>query len=137
MIAAALLSVAGCRMVDQRTFEGSTKAPAASDIARADVPKRPLVTIAFTVPDFDWRPALRAAVDSAQARKRDVAFLVVTPVPTSASQQAQDSFIARGRKDAALVAEEIHKDGIASDNITIGLQGDAGSPPREVRVYAR
>jgi hypothetical protein len=129
--------LASCKLVDQRTFESNTSAPATTDIARADVPKLPLVTISFTTPDLDWRPTLRAAVSAAQARKRDVAFLVVTPVPTAASRTVQDSFVAQGRDDAKAVAHEIHMDGIALDNITIGLRGDPGKPAREVRVYAR
>jgi hypothetical protein len=61
---------------------------------------------------------------------------VVTQIPISASRDAQDAFLKRGSADAALVAQEIHLDGIPQERITIEARGDAGSPAREVRIYA-
>ncbi len=132
-----MLALAGCKLVDQRTFERTGTAPAATDLSRADLPKLPLLTIAFTIPDADWRPSVRDAVQAAEARKRDVAFSVVTPIPTTASRDAQDVFIKQGQQDATAVAQELHLNGIPPERITIGFRGDAGAPAREVRVYAQ
>jgi hypothetical protein len=134
---AVLLAVAGCKLIDQRTFEDTAQAPAAADLARANLPKLPLMTISFVLPDADWRPAVRDAVEAAQARKFDVAFRVVTPIPASASQDEQDKVLKRGSADAALVAQEIHRDGIPQEHITIEARSDAGTPPREVRIYVQ
>ncbi len=134
---AALLLLAGCKLVDQRTFERTATTPTPADLSRAALPKLPLLTIAFTIPDADWRPAVRDAVRAAEARKRDVAFSVVTPIPTMQSRDAQDVFIKQGQQDATQVAQELHLNGIPSDRITIGFRGDPGAPAREVRVYAQ
>ncbi len=129
--------LAGCKLVDQRTFERATTTPAAADLSRAALPKLPLLTIAFTIPDADWRPSVRDAVRAAEARKRDVTFSVVTPIPTTASRDAQDVFIKQGQEDATAVAQELHLNGIPAERITVGFRGDAGKPAREVRVYAQ
>ncbi len=134
---AALLALAGCKLIDQRTFEPAAAAPTAADLARPALPPLPLLTIAFTVPDADWRPAVRDAVRAAEARKRDVVFSVVAPIPTTASRDAQDVATRQGQEDAALVAREVHLNGVPPERIAIGLRGDAGAPRREVRVYAQ
>jgi hypothetical protein len=129
--------LAGCRLVDQRTFEATPSGPRAAQLNRPDLPPLPLVTIGLTVPDLDWRPAVQQAVIAAESRKPGVAFDVVTPIPTSATQSVQDLYLKNGQQDGQMVARELQSDGIPPDRIGLRFQGDPGAPPREVRIYAR
>jgi hypothetical protein len=140
-ILAALLLLAGCwapdwKLIDQRNF-WPAGTPGASDVARANLPKLPLLTIDFDDLDANFRPALDDAVVAAQARKPDVEFDVLTPMPTTAPQQQQDEFARQGADDAQQIAAALIDDGVPPDRVHIGLRGDPGSPPREVRVYVR
>jgi hypothetical protein len=99
-VLAAPLLLVGClppdfKLIDQRTFWPPHN-PTSADIARANLPPEPLVIIRFDQPDYDYRPALADAVQAAQARKPDVEFDVLTPIPTAAAQDVQERF-ARGR----------------------------------------
>jgi hypothetical protein len=136
-IVAALLLLAGCKLVDQRTFEPTPTAPTAASLKRPDLPRLPLLTISFAIPDADWQPSVHEAVHTAEDHKPGVRFAVVTPVPTSASREVQDTFTKQGRDDATMVAEEIEASGVPPERITIGLRGDSGSPARQVQIYAQ
>lgn len=125
------------KLIDQQSFEGPPRAPAPADLARARLPPLPLVVIRFDQPDEDYRPALAAAVNAAQARKPDIGFDVLTPMPTAAPPATQSRFASQGAADAQEVAMALAADGVAPDSIHIGLRGDPGAPVREVRVYAR
>jgi hypothetical protein len=138
-VLAALLggcTMPGFHLIDQRTFEATT-APSAADIARAKLPALPLAVIRFDQPDVDYKQALADAIGSAQTRKSDVAFDVVSPVPLKAPQAEQDRATAQGKQDAQDIATAIAEDGVAPDHIFLGFRGDPGAPPREVRVYVR
>jgi hypothetical protein len=101
------------------------------------LPPQPLVVIRFDQLDNDYFPALADAVQLAQARKPNVEFDVITPVPTAAPQAEQDRFARQGAEDAQAVANALGLDGITSERVHIGYRGDPGSPPREVLVYVR
>jgi hypothetical protein len=138
---AASLLLAGCwppdfKIIDQRTF-APPHAPTEADLARAHLPPAPLVTIRFDNPDADYAPALADAVTSAEARKPDVEFDVLTPIPTSAPQATQDEFARQGADDAQAVLNALGADGIRPDRVHLGYRADPGSPPREVLVYVR
>jgi len=141
LVLAVPLLLAGClppdfRLIDQRTFWPS-HAPGTEDVARGALPKLPLAVIRFDDPDADYRPALADAVLAAQARKPDVEFDVLTPIPTAAPQEEQDQFARQGEADAQQVAMALQADGVLPDRVHIGFRGDPGSPAREVRVYVR
>ena len=125
------------KLIDQRTFQGPTRAPTASDIAQAKLPAQPLLVIRFDQPDADFRPAVSDAVQAALARKPDPSFDVLTPMPSAADQETQDRFISQGAVDAQQVANALAAAGIPPDQVHIGLRGDPGAPAREVRVYVR
>lgn len=136
------IALTSCRLVDQRTFERAGLYPGAAQLARADyaqraLPPPPLVTIRFGNPDSDWQPVLIAAARDARARKPDVTFDVVTPIPTSAPIPVQDAAQKTGAQDAAAVAAVLQGDGVSADQIRIGSRGDPGQPPREIEVYVR
>ncbi len=135
------LLLAGCfppdfKLIDQQTFERAPK-PGATDIARAALPALPLAVIRFDQPDQDYTQALADAVDAATSRRPDVAFDVLTPVPTAAAPDVQARYTSQGAAVAQDVANALAADGVAPDHVHIGYRGDPGSPPREVRVYVR
>ncbi len=137
-----LLMLAGCQLVDQRTFERAGLYPGASQLARADyaqraLPPPPLAVIRFGSADIGWQSALIAASRDARERKADVAFDVVAPIPTRASLAVQDAAQKSGAADAAAVARVLEGDGVSADQIHIGARGDPGQPPREIEVYVR
>ncbi len=134
--------LAGCRLVDQRTFKGTGLYPGAAQLARADyaeraLPPPPLATIRFGTPDNDWQDTVVAASRDARERKADVTFDLVAPFPSLASLAAQDAAQKTGARDAAAVAAVLQGDGVSADQIRIGARGDPGQPPREVEVYVR
>ncbi len=137
ILAAALFLLSGCTLIDQRTFQSAPALPGASEVARTRAPSLPLLTIRMDQADQDYRPALAEAVQAAQQRKADVSFDIQALVPTRAAPAEQDRRIAEAGRDARDVATAIGAAGISSERLRLGLLGDAGSPPREVRVYVR
>ncbi len=135
--------LAGCPLIDQRTFERAGLFPGAQQLHAGDyaaraLPPPPLLTIRFGAPgNDDWQPGLLEAARAAQVRKPDVQFDVVTPIPTSATFAVQDAAEKTGAADADAVAIALQADGISADSIHIGSRGDPGRPPREVEIYVR
>jgi hypothetical protein len=136
----ALLTIAalpGCQLIDQRTFRAKDVAPSTTDLANAKLAPLPYVTIDMADPDADFRPALGEAVEAAQARKQDVEFDVLAPMPIAADQATQDVFTKNGATDTQAVAMAMGYAGVSLDKVHIGFRGDPGSPPREVQIYLR
>ena len=131
------LALGGCTLIDQRTFETRAVAPSAADLARAKLPPLPYVTIRMDDPDADFGPALAEAVEAAEARKPNVEFDLLAPIPTAAKPDVQEVFTRNGQQDTAAVALALGYAGVSPDRVHIGLRGDPGAPPREVRIYLR
>jgi hypothetical protein len=131
-----LATLGGCTLLDQRSFERTPQAPAADAATRAALPEHALLTIRFAN-DEDWRPALREAVAAAQGRKPDVAFEVAAPVPLGATPARQDQAVRQGAADATEIADGLLALGVDPGRVHLALRGDAGTPPREVRLYVR
>jgi hypothetical protein len=137
----ATLLLVGCtppdfKLIDQRTFR-STPTPSSTDVARAALPPLPLVVIRYDNLDEDYGPTLARAVNEATTVKPDVAFDVLTPMPIAAPPDVQARFTSQGIRDAQDVADALAADGVPPDRVHMGFRGDAGTPPREVQVYAR
>jgi hypothetical protein len=126
-----LVALAGCTLVDQRSFRPAGAAPQA---AAAPV-GLPLVSVRMDGADF--RPALAEAVQAAQQRQPDAAFDVLALVPSAAAPAEQDRRVATAAQDARAVAQAMGAAGVAGDRIRLGLRGDPGIPAREVRVFLR
>jgi len=136
-LAAVVILLAGCTLVDQRTFQSAAPAPGATEVARARAPLLPLVSIRMDQADQDYRPLLAEAVQAAQQRKPDVTFDVLALVPVLAEPAERDRRVAEGARDAQAVAGAMGAAGVASTQLRLGLRGDAGNPAREVRIYVR
>ncbi len=137
-----LIVLAGCTLVDQRSFRREGAAPGAEEVARAGASARQVVSVRMGEPGEAWRRLVADAVQAAEQRVPGAGFEVVALVPlrSDLSEQAireQDRRVAEASRDARAVAEVLGAAGIASDRVVLGLQGDAGSPARDVRVFQR
>ncbi|HEX3347404.1 MAG TPA: hypothetical protein VHS58_04800 [Acetobacteraceae bacterium] len=137
ILALVVLLVAGCALIDRSTFRRAGKAPEASQLARADLPQLPLLTIRFDNLDADYMGSVAQAVEAVNAIKPDAQYDVVTLIPTSAPESVQNTAAQNGQEDAAAVVQALGYAGVSLDNVHVGIRGDAGSPPREVLVFAR
>ena len=131
----ACLLLAGCALVDQRTFAPAPEAKA--DSAQAQPPaavkvdaRVPLVTVDFSGTPPQYEELLRSAVRAAEMRDRDVQYDVVAMLPGAADAGA-------GQRDAAMVMRSIMLTGVPAARIHLGLRADPTLSGREVRVYVR
>jgi hypothetical protein len=127
--------LAGCALVDQKTFapapEAKAESPPPPPAAPLKVDARvPLVTVDFSGPPPQYEEMLRYAVRAAEMRDRDVQYDVVAMLPNAA---AADS----GQRDAAVVMRSIMLAGVPPSRIHLGLRADPTVPGREVRIYVR
>ena len=129
----ALLSFAGCTLIDQRTFAPSPEAKAkpAPPPAPVSLDSRiPLVTIDYTVPSPDYGELLHAAVRAAEARDADVQYDVVAMLQDS-------SGVAEGQQRAIGVMRAIMRDRVPASRIHLGVRSDPELTAGQVRVYVR
>ena len=129
----ALLSFAGCTLIDQRTFAPSPEAKAkpAPPPAPVSLDSRiPLVTIDYTVPSPDYGELLHAAVRAAEARDADVQYDVVAMLKDS-------SGVAEGQQRAIGVMRAIMRDRVPASRIHLGVRSDPELTAGQVRVYVR
>jgi hypothetical protein len=128
------LVLAGCALVDQKTFAPAPEAkaqPVAPPPAAVRVdPRTPLVTINFGGPPPDYTELLRYAVHEAQHRDRDVEFDVMAVLPNLTQAAA-------GQQDALSVMRAIAQFGVPASHVHLGLRADPTLKSREVRVYVR
>jgi hypothetical protein len=126
--------LAGCALVDQKTFapapEAKAEAPA-QPAAPVKVDTRvPLVTVDFSGAPPQYEELLRYAVRAAEMRDRDVQYDVVAMLP-SASDAGE------GQREAAMLMRSIMVAGVPAARIHLGLRADPTLSGREVRVYVR
>ncbi len=131
----ACLLLAGCALVDQKTFAPAPEAKADSTVAQPAAPVKldprlPLVTVDFSGPPPQYEEVLRIAVRAAEMRDRDVQFDVVAMLPNAADA-------AQGQRDAAAVMRSIMLTGVPAARVHLGLRADPTLSGREVRVYVR
>jgi TPR repeat protein len=132
------LLLAGCALVDQRTFapapeakaQSTAPATAAPPAAVQVDPRAPLVTIEFGGPPPQYEELLRYAIRAADNRDRDVQYDVVAMLP-----KADDA--ERGQADAVAVMRSMMLAGVPAARIHLALRADPTLPARQVRVYVR
>ena len=129
------LLLAGCALVDQRTFAPAPEAKADSAMAQPAAAVKvdarvPLVTVDFSGPPPQYEELLRYAVRAAEMRDRDVHYDVVAMLPTA-------SDAGPGQRDAAMLMRSIMLTGVPAARIHLGLRADPTLSGREVRVYVR
>ena len=127
--------LAGCTLVDQRTFDRNAGKPPVVPPPPGPVAAPPLVTIDFGKPNPDYAGILHQAVQQALARKPTVQFDVVTVVPatgTPAEQVAAATGLTGSARD---IARAINADGVDDERIHLAARADAGVGTRQVQVF--
>ena len=132
-----VFALAGCTLVDQRTFRREGAAPGGEELSRAAASARQVVAVRMGEPGEAWRRVVADAVQAAEQRAPGGVFEVMGLVPLQAEASAQDRRVAEAARDARAVAEVLGAAGIPAERVLLGLQGDAGSPARDVRVFQR
>jgi hypothetical protein len=126
----ALLTVAGCTLIDQRTFAPSPEAEPIPEV-RSAAPARgrpALIVIDYATPAPNYRDLLRLAVRAAEARNPNVQYDVVAITPTlDAGAPPQAIEIVR-----AIVAERV-----PPARVHLGMRADPAVAAVQVRVYVR
>jgi hypothetical protein len=139
LLASVLL--AGCTLVDQRVvagwFGGRPAGPSPADLAAANLPPLPLVTVRYDQPDTDYTAVLAHAAEDAMQARPKAEFDVVTPIPSAAPRAEQDAYMRQGAEDARAVADALATAGVPPEQIRLSMRSDPGNPPREVLVYVR
>ncbi len=131
--------MAGCKLVDQRTFVAHADAPPVVHVPPgktiAAVP--PLLAIRLPAGPDQWSGPLKVAVDLALSRKPDVLFTVESVVPAQGTASDQAARLARATADAQTVAAAIVADGV--DPLQVQLTAATGEAVagEEIRVYVR
>jgi type IV pilus biogenesis protein CpaD/CtpE len=132
-----LIALAGCTLVDQRSFQREGAAPGAQEVARAGAAAQQVVAVRLGDPAEAWRRSVADAVQAAAQRTPGAAFDVMALVPLRGEPAEQDRRVAEASRDARAVAEVLGAAGIPAERVRLGLQGDPGSPARDVRVFQR
>ena len=132
-----LIALAGCTLVDQRTFQRDGAAPGAEEVARAAAAARQVASVRIGDPAEAWRRGVADAVQAAEQRAPGGVFEVMALVPLQGAPAEQDRRVAEASRDARAVAEVLGAAGIPAERVRLGLQGDGGNPARDVRVFQR
>ena len=132
MLLAAFL-LAGCTLVDQRTFETHRSAPAPAALA-ARAASHPLA-ISDGAPG--WPARLAVTAHDAELRDPALRFDLIAPVPLVGTEAARATFRARQEQNLEQAATALEATGIDASRIRLGLRGDPGSPAARVELYAR
>ncbi len=135
----AALLLAGCSLIDQRTFAPEPDLPAPTQITGAALPegRDALVTIRFDTASPAYADALNEAIGAAEARQSNLEYDVVAEVPQLKDPQTQTAQLAAGQENAAEVMRTIMERGIPDSRIRLFARVDPKLGVREVRVYVR
>lgn len=122
--------LAGCALIDQRTFAPSPEAePVVLPVKPLQIdPRTPLVVIDYATPQPDFQALLRLAVRAAEARDGHVRYDVVAvtrDVRAAIPGQALDIM-------RAIMAENV-----PAARVNLGLRADPLIAATQVRVYVR
>jgi hypothetical protein len=142
-ILACCVLLAGCALVDQRSFDGragrAPTPPEQPQAAGGPAPVPPLFVVRAGQLEQDWQPDLRRAVGAALARKPNVLFTVesVAPAAQGASSPAAQAAALRAAVslDGRPVAQAISADGADPAQIEMTAMADPAAHASEVRVY--
>lgn len=134
------LPLAGCKLVDQQTFDRTAGKP---PVVRAAKPVRvaagpnALVTFPAAAPRSDWADVLHTAADLARSRKASVLFRVETVVPARGDPQAQADALGQALGAAREAADVIVSDGIDRSQVELAAVTDPGVKQPEIRIFVR
>lgn len=138
---AGALCLAGCDLVDQRTFDPHASRPPVPYVPPAPPgrpPVPPLVEIPAGTPPGQWQPALKGAVARALALKANVLFQVRVLVPAGPTPQQEGTALGHlAATDGQAVAAAIVSDGASPSQVEITAMSDSSVTVGVIRVYVR
>ena len=137
------LLLAGCKLVDQRTFNPQAGVPPVVPKPAPPAPQpdrtldglAPLVTIR-PGQDTNYDQAVEQATTAVLARKHDAQFTVLTAVPPAAPD-VQASTVARYAPEAARLASLIERRGVPAQRVRLEARPEANLSAPELRLYVR
>lgn len=133
--------LAGCKLVDQRTFDASAgrrPIPHLPPAGPAPPPPLPLASVHYQADPATWQPGLADIVRMALARKPEALFQVETLVPSTGTPEAQAaSLAAAGRSGGQAVAETIVSAGASTGQVEMSARTDPSVQRPEVRVFVK
>lgn len=135
LLLAAATVLAGCTLVDQRTFNPDAGRPPAIATPPGPPPVVPLVTIDFDKAAVEYRQPLTQAVQQALARKQSAEFDVVTVVPATGTPDQQVAAATAITPDARSVARAINASGVDDSHIHLSARAEPGVSSRQVQVF--
>lgn len=121
--------LAGCTLVDQRTFYPPTKPTSATLEARTQV-DRPTLIIRLGALEPDWHPAVASMVEQTLARQPEARFEIIAAIAPNGTAQDQTS-VARD------VAQAIGALGVPPSRTTLGLRTVDVGAGLDIRVFVR
>jgi len=131
-----LLSLGGCKLIDQTTFFAPDPEPEAVAAATTPPPVAPpsrhgpaLVSIRYDRPNPAYQEPLATAMRAAQQRRPNATYDVI------AVSNVQDA--GQAARDAGAVMSEMVKLGVPAARIHLGAELLASQAVREVRVHLR
>lgn len=129
LAAAALLSLAGCHLLDQTDFDPPRPARAARPIPNPET-RTALITIEYAKANPDYRAVLIQTIRTVESKRPGVLYDVVSVIGA-----ASESVTGRGR--AADVMTAIETAGVNPARIQLGVAIEPGRKPQQIRVYLR
>lgn len=126
----ALPLLAGCTLVDQRTFYPPTKPEPRALERFASLEQRPALTIRQGGSEPDWRPAVTALVEQTLARNPQAEFEVVAAIAPNDPTQEQT----RAARD---VAQAIGALGVPPSRTLLGLRTIEAGGSRFIHIFVR
>lgn len=133
--------LAGCQLIDQRTFNpqaGKPPRPYIPPAPPAPKPKPPFLQIEGGTPEAEYGPAVDKAVKAALARKENVLFIVQLLVPLQNDPAAQAKAMTEAtQSDLQPVAHRINTAGAQPIQIEMHAVADGSVTHPVIRVDVR
>ncbi|MGC5748765.1 hypothetical protein J4P41_09015 [Gluconobacter sp. NFX36] len=133
--------LAGCQLIDQRTFNpqaGKPPRPYIPPAPPAPKPKPPFLQIEGGTPEAEYGPAVDKAVKAALARKENVLFIVQLLVPLQNDPSAQAKAMTEAtQSDLQPVAHRINTAGAQQIQIEMHAVADGSVTHPVIRVDVR
>lgn len=133
---AAMLAVAGCKLVDQTSFGGAPRPPSPDALAAALASHGAAPLLVIRPRDqVPYQDALREAIAAAAARNGNVRFRLESAAPQHGTLLAQQSALEATSAVAQQVLSDMEQDGIAPDRVDLTARAVPDVQTPEIRLY--
>lgn len=133
-------ALAGCELVDQRTFNPRASRPPRVIYTPAPVipPVPPLIELVAGTPRAEWSGPVRSVVRQALDRKPNILFLVEAVAPPQQDGTATQALLSRlVGTDGQSIADEIVAAGASPSQVEMSAMPDSTVTGPRIRVYVR